>query len=100
MELASISPSDYVICYRLIKESDRVRLRLWEPSRPSHRQGPSEHPYLYTINSSFSHLSAAETFLREHLLVNGALDVPETNFPEEGQVVILPFPTWGMEMLS
>lgn len=100
MELANTYTSDYVICYRIKKEPGRVKLRLWEPPRLSPRQDPSEHPYLYAINFSFSHLKAAEAFLRDHLLVNGALDVPEANFPEEGQIVILPFPTWGMEISS
>ncbi|MBE7381854.1 MAG: hypothetical protein F6J95_010640 [Leptolyngbya sp. SIO1E4] len=97
MNLAHTLTDDYVICYQLKQELGCIKLKLWEPSISAPNQDQAEHPYLYAVNFSFKHLSEAEAFLRDHLLVNGAFDVPETDFPKEGQVAILPFPTWGME---
>ncbi|NER83956.1 MAG: hypothetical protein F6K42_31320 [Leptolyngbya sp. SIO1D8] len=97
MNLAHTLINDYVICYRFIREPDCIKLKLWEPSPLPSEHGQSEHHYLYIINFSFSHLDDAEAFLRRYLLTNGAFDIPETDFPEEGQIAILPFPTWGMD---
>ncbi|MEM9002521.1 MAG: hypothetical protein AAGE59_03230 [Cyanobacteria bacterium P01_F01_bin.86] len=97
MELSQTLTDDYVICYRITREAERIKLRLWEPAQPSQRQNNSNKPYLYVANFSFSHRHAAEACLRHHLLVNGAINVPESDFPEEGQVIILPYPTWGIE---
>lgn len=84
--------ADYIVCYRMTREPRAVRLKLWEPS-PSHADAPQ--PYLYALNYSFRTLTAAEQFLREFLLVNGAFDVPDHSFPTEGAIAILPFPTWN-----
>lgn len=94
MNLAHALTEDYVICYRITPELSQVKLRLWEPIAPG-----SQHtqPFTYAANFSFRTRKEAETFLRDHLLVNGAFDVPEANFPTEGEVAILPFPTWPGE---
>ena len=94
MNLAHALTDDYVICYRLKMESGYVKLKLWEPPMP--RDSP-EHTFLYAVNFNCTRLSEAEAFLRNYLLTNGAIDVPEVNFPEQGEVAILPFPTWGMD---
>lgn len=97
MNLAHASSEDYVIRYRLRQDVSHIRLRVWEPPAVPDTHRPPDQPYLYAINYSFAHLREAEAFLRQHLLVNGAFDVPEADFPEEGEIAILPFPTWGME---
>jgi hypothetical protein len=88
---------DYAICYHLQRATSPIKLRLWEPPVPAARGQEQDLPYLYAVNFTFNTLQEAEAFLHEHLLSNGAFDVPETNFPEEGKVEILPYPTWGME---
>jgi hypothetical protein len=97
MTLASTLTSDYVICYRIQYESDHIKLRLWEPPVPKQKSESQGLPYLYAANLSFNTVEEAEAFLHGYLLSNGALDVPEADFPEEGQIEILPYPTWGME---
>lgn len=99
MKLAYSLTEDYFICYRLVEETNCIRLRLWEPPLPAKATADdfTEQPYLYALNFNFKHLREAEAFLRRYLLNNGALDVPATNFPEEGKISILPFPTWGMD---
>lgn len=89
--------ADYEIYYRITQEVGMVKLRLWEyPRSPS----SAPQPYLYAVNYRFKRLKEAENFLRDYLLLNGAFDVPEAGFPAEGQVAILPFPTWpGSEPL-
>ncbi len=94
MNLAHALTDDHVICYRITQSFGQVKLRLWEPSPPMHH---SDQPFLYAANFTFCTRQEAESFLRDHLLINGAFDVPETNFPEEGEIAILPFPTWSME---
>lgn len=86
-----------IIRYRLKKELGRFKLTLWEPMAHINQSEPSNSLYLYSANLFFPRLSEAETFLRNHLLMNGAADVPDTEFPEEGQATILPFPTWGLD---
>jgi hypothetical protein len=88
---------DYVICYRLQRETNPIKLRLWEPPVPSLPSHEQDLPYLYAVNFTFKTLQEAEAFLHGHLLSNGAFDVPETDFPEEGKIEILPYPTWSME---
>lgn len=52
-------------------------------------------PYLYVANFTFDTIAEAEASLRDHLLNNGAFDVPDSNFPHEGEIAILPYPTWN-----
>lgn len=91
MNLAHALTEDHVICYRITQELGQVKLRLWEPATPG---SENTQPFIYAANFNFRTLREAETFLRDHLLVNGAFDVPETDFPAEGAIAILPFPTW------
>ena len=84
--------TDYVIFYRLTTESGLVRLRLWE-MHPNPEVNPQ--PYLYAVNYTFRHRREAEKFLRDYVITNGAFDVPETRWPSEGEIAILPFPTWS-----
>lgn len=100
MEIAHGLTDDYVICYQIKKEMGHVKLKMWEPPVAAATHGQTEQPYLYAINYSFARLGEAEAFLRQHLLINGALDVPNTGFPAEGEVAILPFPTWNMDAES
>jgi hypothetical protein len=87
--------AEYAIHYKLTVEHRQVRLRLWEMHpRPQH----NPQPYLYAANYSFSHRAEAEAFLRDYLYVNGAFDVPDRRLPAEGEIAILPFPTWSEEM--
>jgi hypothetical protein len=96
MTLAYALADSHVICYRLQSEAGQIKLRLWEPSHP--QEGAAQNsPYLYAVNFSFPTLREAEQFLHDCLMVNGAFDVPEANFPAEGQIEILAYPTWGME---
>ncbi|HEY9887401.1 MAG TPA: hypothetical protein V6D02_03320 [Candidatus Obscuribacterales bacterium] len=98
MTLASSAlAGDHVLCYRLQSEMGYVRLRLWEPPVVTGQAVVPESPYLYAANFTFPTLQEAEGFLREHLLANGAFDVPESNFPAEGAIAILPYPTWALE---
>ncbi|MGF1457642.1 MAG: hypothetical protein ACFBSG_01300 [Leptolyngbyaceae cyanobacterium] len=97
MSVASSVANDHSICYRLESQPGQVKLRLWEPVLPSARQPEALAPYLYAANFTFKALGEAESFLRDHLLQNGAFDVPEANFPKEGEIAILPYPTWGCE---
>lgn len=97
MTLAHALTGDHVICYRLSTDSGQIKLRLWEPIRASNCQAAAPLPYLYAANFSFKTWFEAERFLREHLLANGAFDVPESDFPPEGQIAILPYPTWGLD---
>ncbi len=95
MTLAYAFTEDHVIRYRLQADSHRVYLRLWEPTLPKGAPDLPRLPYLYALNFTFRTLAEAEAFLRHHLLTNGAFDVPDENFPAEGEVAILPYPTWG-----
>ena len=97
MTLAHALKCVHVFCYRLSTDSGQIKLRLWEPVSASDCQAAVPSPYLYAANFSFKTLVEAERFLREHLLVNGAFDVPESDFPAEGQIAILPFPTLGLD---
>jgi hypothetical protein len=96
MTLAHALTGEHVICYRLKSEAGQIKLKLWEPSCPQQQGVTQDSPYLYAVNFSFRTLSEAEEFLHDCLMVNGAFDVPDTNFPPEGQIEILPYPTWGM----
>ncbi|MDB9524414.1 hypothetical protein PN498_00315 [Oscillatoria sp. CS-180] len=89
---------DHFIHYQLKQEVGYIKLRLWEPPGSSSGRQTSNLPYLYAANLTFGTLREAEAFLHDHLLTNGALDVPDTNFPQEGQIEILPYPTWGMSL--
>ena len=84
--------NDYAIFYRLATEPGLVRLRLWE-MHPHPEVNPQ--PYLYVVNYTFGHRREAEQFLHDYLVINGAFDVPETQWPSEGEIAILPFPTWS-----
>ncbi|WP_008311467.1 hypothetical protein [Leptolyngbya sp. PCC 6406] len=84
--------AEYAIYYKIVLEAGQIRLRLWEIA-PDSQKNP--YPYLYLVNYGFHHREEAEAFLREYLFLNGAFDVPERNLPPEGQVEILPFPTWN-----
>ncbi len=97
MTSAHATDSDHVICYQFQPEVDRIKLRLWEPLSNVASKDPMSRPYLYMANLTFTTLHEAESFLHAHLLSNGAFDVPATNFPQEGKVTILPFPTWDMD---
>jgi len=97
MNLAHTLTGDYVVCYRIESIPGQVKLKLWEPTPHSGQRPSMDGPFLYAANFTFACVEEAESFLREYLLVNGAFDVPESDFPQEGQVEILPFPTWGME---
>lgn len=99
MSLASALPGDYIVCYRLEEHLGQTKLRLWEPILPSRPAADTTAPYLYIINFTFRTTREAEVFLRNHLLSNGAFDVPESHFPQEGRVEILPFPTWNLETI-
>lgn len=81
---------NHVICYRISEALDRFYLKLWEPKTQPNHLAESSEPYLYVANFSFKHLDAAEDCLRYHLLANGAADIPDTGFPVEGKVSILP----------
>lgn len=98
MSVVSYATSrDHTICYRLELSPEQVKLRLWESSAPTTAESESEQPlpYLYVANFTFNTVAEAEAYLRSHLLSNGAFDVPESNFPPEGAIAILPYPTWG-----
>lgn len=97
MTSAHAAANDHVICYQFQPDSDRIKLRLWEPSTTAALPDTQSWPYLYMANFTFATLHEAESFLHRHLLDNGAFDVPLTNFPLEGEIAILPFPTWDME---
>jgi len=97
MSVAYSLTGDYAIRYRLQTAPGQVKLQLWEPPISANRESASPVPYLYLANFSFDTVTEAEAYLRHYLLRNGAFDVPETNFPEEGEVAILPYPTWGTE---
>jgi hypothetical protein len=88
--------ADHAIFYRIQRSPGVVKLRMWEPH--PHSVGGVSLPYLYAVNYTFQKVVDAEAFLREYLLVNGAFDVPDRNFPTEGRIEILPYPTWsGLE---
>lgn len=97
MSVAYSFAGDHAIRYRLQVAPDQVKLRLWEPAIAPHPPADNPLPYLYAANFTFDTVPEAEAYLRSHLLRNGAFDVPETNFPEEGEIAILPYPTWGNE---
>ncbi len=84
--------TDYAVFYRMTTEPGLVRLRLWE-MHPNPEVNPQ--PYLYVVNYTFSSRRKAEDFLRDYLVLNGAFDVPDTHWPSEGEIAILPFPTWS-----
>lgn len=86
---------DHTIRYRLELLPGQVKLRLWEPSATTPEPAEQPLPYLYAANFTFDTIAEAEAYLRDHLLNNGAFDVPESNFPQEGEIAILPYPTWG-----
>ena len=94
---AFTTTSDHEIRYQIQTVAGQVRLRLWEPSVTVESPTEQVQPYLYLANFNFNTIAEAEAFLRDHLLSNGAFDVPESNFPQEGAVEILPYPTWGLE---
>lgn len=97
MSVAYSFTGDHAIRYRLQIAPDQVKLSLWEPAIAPPQSAESPLPYLYLANFTFDTVAEAESYLRNHLLRNGAFDVPETNFPEEGEIAILPYPTWGTE---
>ncbi len=98
MSVASYATNhDHTIRYRLELLPGQVKLRLWESSATTTEQAEQPLPYLYVANFTFNTVTAAETYLRAHLLSNGAFDVPESNFPREGAIAILPYPTWGVD---
>ena len=94
MTLACALKGDHAICYRFRYEMGYIKLRLWEPPTPDENRDSQRSPYLYAANLTFRTMQEAEAFLHGHLLSNGAFDVPETDFPKEGRIEILPFPTW------
>lgn len=97
MSVAHSINRDHTVRYRLRTELGQVKLRLWEPAiKP---QNPTEQlpPYVYLANFTFPTIAEAEAYLRNHLLENGAFDLPETTLPAEGEIKILPHPTWGLD---
>jgi len=99
MSVAYSFTGDYMIRYRLQIAPEQVKLQLWEPPVLAHQESVPPLPYLYLANFTFNTVAEAEAYLRNHLLKNGAFDVPETNLPAEGEVAILPYPTWGNDTL-
>ncbi|MEM0980520.1 MAG: hypothetical protein AAGH78_09610 [Cyanobacteria bacterium P01_H01_bin.58] len=97
MNLFSSPKDDHVVCYRLSLSPNRVKLKLWEPVPLPNLQQSESHPYLYAANWQFQHLSEAEAFLRDYLRANGAVEVPESEFPTEGKVAIPLLVTCGLE---
>ncbi|MEM6714638.1 MAG: hypothetical protein AAF827_21825 [Cyanobacteria bacterium P01_D01_bin.6] len=98
MSVASYATNhDHTICYRLELLPGQVKLRLWESLAPTMEQVEQPLPYLYVANFTFNTVAEAEAYLRDYLLNNGAFDVPDRNFPREGAIAILPYPTWGSE---
>ncbi len=94
---AFTTTSDHEIRYEIQPLAGQFRLRFWEPAVARDNSSEPLQPYLYLANFSFDTLAEAEAYLRDHLLNNGAFDVPENNFPPAGAVEILPYPTWGLE---
>ncbi len=98
MSVASFNTHhDHTIRYQIQVSPEQVKLRFWEPQVISGSPSDQPLPYLYLANCTFRTVAEAETYLRNHLLDNGAFDVPDSNFPEEGAIEILPYPTWGVE---
>lgn len=99
MSVASFSSNrDHTIRYQLQTVTPgHIKLRLWEPAVVTPPASDQPLPYLYVANLTFNTVADAEAYLREHLLKNGAFDVPESNFPQEGAIAILPYPTWNLE---
>lgn len=97
MTAAHAHASDYVVCYRLTQDKNQFKLRLWEPAPQTTGDDESRLPYLYVANYTFQTQQDAEAFLRDYLLTNGAFDLPEDHLPAEGQIEILPYPTWATE---
>jgi hypothetical protein len=98
MTLVHDHPGEHVICYRFRRETGFIKLHLWEPPGPLKNQESQHLPYLYAVNFTFTSMQDAEAFLHTHLLNNGAFNVPKTDFPPEGQITILPFPTWKLDV--
>jgi len=99
MSVAYSLTGDYTIRYRLQIAPEQVKLQLWEPPVVTNQESAPPAPYLYLANFTFGTVTEAEAYLRNYLLKNGAFDLPETNFPAEGEVAILPYPTWGRDPL-
>ncbi|RZM81858.1 hypothetical protein [Leptolyngbya iicbica] len=97
---AFTATNDYEIRYEIQPWAGQIRLRLWEPAVTIERPTEQVQPYLYLANFSFGTVAEAEAYLRNHLLSNGAFDVPESNFPSAGAVAILPYPTWGTDAVE
>jgi hypothetical protein len=84
--------TEQVINYRITPKVGAVRLRFWEDA-PDARGDLA--PYLYAVNYSLSSVEEAHEVLREYLILNGVSAVDQLEFPRQGCISVLPYPTWS-----
>ena len=82
----------HVINYQIRSGLDNVRLTLWEAAP---KAAKSMYPYLYVVNYLLRTVEDAHQVLKDHLFVNGVETVDDLEFPYEGCINVLPYPTWS-----
>jgi hypothetical protein len=80
-----------VIYYRITHKVGAVRLKFWEDA-PADHVGLAH--YLYVVNCQLSSVEEAYEVLREYLFLNGVSPVDQLEFPWQGCISVLPYPTW------
>ncbi|WP_035991116.1 hypothetical protein [Leptolyngbya sp. KIOST-1] len=82
---------DHLLFYKIINDSDGIRLRIWE-SASDLDQSPS--PYLYILNLRVASIAEAKKRLKTHLALNGGSLTIDQTLPFKGKVKLMPHATW------
>lgn len=86
--------TDHLIFYKISKEIDGFKLRIWEKSASWHQNST----YLYILNYQAPSMAAAQELLTSYLASNGQGRAGHhPSLPLKGKVHLLPHATWGPE---